>query len=93
MTIESLSTRQVARERLIAAVTEALTAVLNRPLGTVTENTRLFDELGLDSTGALDLVMNLEENLGIEFYREGLEFSHFATVGALADFILPELDA
>lgn len=92
MTIESLSTETHNRDRAISAITKALTAILNRPLGPVTAETRLFDELGLDSTGALDLVMNLEEDLGIEFYTENLEFTHFATVGALADFVLPELE-
>lgn len=49
--------------------------------------TMLFDELGLDSTGVLDLTLRLEELLGVELDTDALEMGHFATVGKLVGFL------
>ncbi|MFJ4681058.1 MULTISPECIES: phosphopantetheine-binding protein [Kitasatospora] len=81
------------RTRVVAAITEALGAVLQRDLGDLAPDTKLFDTLGLDSTGVLDLLLRLEELLDGEFDTDELEMSHFATVRSLADFITAELDA
>ncbi|MFE3323807.1 acyl carrier protein [Streptomyces sp. NPDC059176] len=81
------------RARVTAAIVEALGAVLQRDLHDVTPDTRLFDNLGLDSTGVLDLLLRLEELLGCEFDTENLEMSDFATIDSLADFITNALDA
>lgn len=75
------------RKRVIDAIEAALTQVLDRPLPELTEDSRLFDELGLDSTGVLEMLMLIEESLGTEFESDGFEMSHFHSVGALADFV------
>ncbi len=85
-TIETTADRQV-----VDAITEALGAVLQRDLGDLAPDTRLFDTLGLDSTGVLDLLLRLEELLDGEFDTDELEMGHFATVQSLADFITAEL--
>lgn len=85
-TIATTADRQV-----VDAITEALGAVLQRDLGDLSPDTKLFDTLGLDSTGVLDLLLRLEELLDGEFDTDELEMSHFATVQSLADFITAEL--
>ncbi|MEV6598112.1 acyl carrier protein [Actinoplanes sp. NPDC051346] len=87
MTIDTPAGKQTDVEHIIRTISEGLSSVLERDLGTLTADSRLFDEVGLDSTGVLDLMMFLEEALGIEFYTEELEMEHFVTVGALAAFI------
>ncbi|WP_030799846.1 phosphopantetheine-binding protein [Streptomyces sp. NRRL S-337] len=89
-TIQQPTTEQ---DRVTAAVTEALGDVLQRDLTGLAPGTRLFDELGLDSTGVLDLLLALEELLDCEFDTENLEMGHFATVGSLADHLVGELRA
>ncbi|MFI5776155.1 acyl carrier protein [Nocardia sp. NPDC051570] len=79
--------------RVVEAITEALGVVLNRDLGELDMDTRLFDTLGLDSTGVLDLLLRLEETIGLEFDSERLEMRHFLTVESLADFVVSELRA
>ncbi|WP_432560188.1 acyl carrier protein [Granulicoccus sp. GXG6511] len=70
-------------------VVRALQTTLDRDLGEVTEDTALFTTLGLDSTGVLDLLMNLEDELGISLEAEELEMSDFATVGSLVRYVEP----
>ncbi|MEU8180120.1 acyl carrier protein [Micromonospora sp. NPDC049044] len=82
---------QPSTDRVIDVVAEALSAVLERDIGEIDRDTKLFEEIGLDSTGVLDLMMYLEEALEMQFYTENLEMSHFLTVGALADFIHTEM--
>ncbi|HEU5023988.1 MAG TPA: phosphopantetheine-binding protein [Spirillospora sp.] len=52
----------------------------------VTERTRLVEDLGLDSTGILELLMELEESLGFEVDVDELEPSAFQTLGSLARY-------
>ena len=75
---------------LYATIVAALATVLKRDTSGVTGDTRLFDELGLDSTSALELLLELEGELGIEFDADTLEQSHFATVDTLAAYIQSE---
>ncbi|GAA1314923.1 acyl carrier protein [Pseudonocardia xinjiangensis] len=54
-------------------------------------DTRLFDDLGLDSTSALELLMRIEDETGIEFDDDTLEQQHFETVGSLVGYALDQL--
>ena len=82
--INKTTTEPADLHRVIA---EALGGVLERDLGDIGPETMLFDELGLDSTGVLDLVLRLEELLGVGLDTDELEVDHFATVGNLAGFL------
>ncbi|MCB7135521.1 acyl carrier protein [Cellulosimicrobium marinum] len=82
------TTAELSRERVVGAVVEALSSVLGRPLPDVTESTRLFDELDLDSTSVLGLLMALEDSLDMEVDPEALEQHHLESVGALTDFVV-----
>jgi acyl carrier protein len=79
--------------RLVAAVIDALTSVLPPDAGELTEQTGLFQELGLDSTSILDVLLSIEESLDTEFDTDELEMSHFSTVGSLVDFLSTVVDA
>jgi acyl carrier protein len=52
---------------------------------------RLVDDLGLDSTSALELLMRIEDETGIEFDDDTLEQRHFETVGSLVGYTLDQL--
>lgn len=78
------------RQRVLDSVVTALRGVLDQADIPATEHTRLFDELGLDSTSVLELLMGLEDALGVEFDPDSLEQSHFETVGSLTDYILTQ---
>ncbi|MQY14767.1 Acyl carrier protein [Streptomyces sp. RB5] len=75
------------RSDLQALVIKALEGVLGKDLGQATADTKLFEELGLDSTSVLELLMTLEDDHGIEVDPEQLEPEHLQTVGAVCDFI------
>lgn len=69
------------------AVIRALSRVIGTDLPDVTAQTKLFDELALDSTSVLELLMAIEEDLGVEFDPDNLEMQHFATVGSLSEYV------
>ncbi|MGD3112001.1 acyl carrier protein [Streptomyces sp. YGL11-2] len=86
-------TTTASRERIVSAVKSVLAQVLDYELPELTEDSRLFDELGLDSTGVFELLMQLEEELATEFDSDNLEMSHFESVRTLADFVVAEQQA
>ncbi|MGX7827888.1 acyl carrier protein [Actinokineospora sp. 24-640] len=69
------------------AIVAALSEVVGAELTGVTAETRLFDDLNLDSTSVLGLLMALEDSLDIQVEPENLEQRHLETVGALAEFL------
>ncbi|GAA2698693.1 MULTISPECIES: acyl carrier protein [Actinoplanes] len=88
MTMASEAT--VDRAAVVDHVIDAVVAVLNRDSVQVTEQTRLMDELGLDSTNVLELLMHLEDRLDIMIDSDTLEQHHFESVGTLADYVLEQ---
>ncbi|GAA4435735.1 acyl carrier protein [Actinokineospora soli] len=70
-----------------SAIVAALSEVVGTELTGVTAETRLFDDLNLDSTSVLGLLMALEDSLDIQVEPENLEQRHLETVGALAEFL------
>lgn len=81
------------RARFVDAVRKGLSEVLNKDVSGADEGVRLFDELGLDSSSALELLITIEEILDVQFDAEELEMTHFETVGSLADFVAAEAGA
>ena len=75
------------RPKLVAAIETALTEVLEREVSGLTENTRLFDDLHLDSTSVLELLMALEDIVGISVDPETLDMDDFRSVGTLAGYL------
>jgi acyl carrier protein len=65
----------------------ALAALMQRDAVELSPDTLLVEELGLDSMSVLELLMDLEERLGIEIDSDRLEPEHLATIGGLACFL------
>jgi acyl carrier protein len=76
------------RGDVIAGIERAPTEVLRRDLPVLTEDVRLFDDLNMDSTMALELLMTLEDTIGVEKDAENLSMDDFQTIGTLADFLM-----
>jgi acyl carrier protein len=83
-------TKAVDRQKVVLAIGAALGNVLGDELPEITEGTRLF-ELGLDSTSVLELLLYLEDELGLEIDPENLLMEHFESVSSLADFVSTEM--
>lgn len=75
------------RTDLIKAISAALAEVMQREYPELAEDTRLFEDLHLDSTSILTLLMALEDAVGIEVDPENLVMDSFRTVGTLADYL------
>ena len=80
------STVQTAPQ-IVSVIVTALEEVLRQELTDVTAETRLFDDLSLDSTSVLALLMALEDALDMQVDPENLAQSHLESVGSLAAFI------
>jgi acyl carrier protein len=78
------------RAQVITAIEAALAEVLERELGPVSEQTRLFEDLYLDSTSVLQLLLALEDAIDLEIDPEYLAIDDFKTVGSLADHVLAQ---
>ena len=96
MTEQSLDSRDGAadsaadpefRGRIVDTVCILLPDVLKREVSGAGEATTLMEDLGMSSTGALEIVLLLEENLEVEISVEDLGREHFETVGTLADYV------
>jgi acyl carrier protein len=79
------------RKDIIAQIEAALSEVLERDISALQEDVRLFEDLHLDSTAVLELLMALEDNLGIEVDPESLDMDDFRTLGSLTDYIAATL--
>lgn len=82
-----------SRAETRSIVIAALTNVLGRPLEDPSDETRLFEELSLDSTSVLGLLMELEDAVRLEVDPDELEREHLATIGSITDFIQAQLAA
>ncbi|HEU5129010.1 MAG TPA: phosphopantetheine-binding protein [Glycomyces sp.] len=76
------------RETVAKATIAALEETLGRELPDITETTSLFDELALDSTTVLGVLISLEDSLGIEIDADAITDEHLATFGGLVDCVL-----
>ncbi|MEV7805585.1 acyl carrier protein [Microbispora sp. NPDC088329] len=76
------------RHKIVYHIKNALEQVLGHSVGEVAEETRLFDELALDSTSVIELLIVLEDLADVEIQADELEHDVFETVGSLADFLM-----
>jgi acyl carrier protein len=75
------------RNGVISAVEQALSEILDRPVTDLTEDARLFEDLHLDSTSVLELLMALEDSVDISVDPEELDMDDLKSVGSLADYV------
>ena len=65
----------------------ALAEVLHRDIPTLDEDARLFEDLALDSTSVIELLMGLEDTIDVQIEPDELEPEVFKTVRSLADYV------
>ena len=75
------------RERVIESIGMVLPRMLEREIPAVTESMLLMDELGLRSTAMIELLVELEEDLGIQIDVEDIDRDDMSSVGDLASFV------
>ena len=66
-------------------VKEVIAAYLDINVDTIGEQTELVEDLGLDSLDSIELVMEIEEKMGLELADDDMD--GIKTVGQLADVI------
>lgn len=76
------------RQNVVTALENALTDVLERPISGLTGDVKLFDDLHLDSTTMLEMLMNLEDSIGLAVDPEDLDADDFLSVDTFTDFVL-----
>jgi acyl carrier protein len=79
------------RTRVVARICDLLPRVLRHDVAGVSAGTALMDDLGMSSTSALELMLELEEALELEISVEDLDRDDFDTVGSLADYVVHNL--
>lgn len=75
------------RDELIGVIGRCLREVMTDELPVITAETRLVEEIDLDSLSHLELMMAIEERVGVHFDPDAINLAAVPTVGALADFI------
>ena len=68
-------------------IRDTIAEVLNRDAGTLTKETRLSDDLHLDSLSMVELMARLEDQFKFSVDPEGLSLCDFATVGSLNAYV------
>ncbi|MER7394143.1 phosphopantetheine-binding protein [Streptomyces sp. NPDC000151] len=76
------------RQNVITALEQALTEVLERPVTGLKGDVKLFDDLHLDSTTMLEMLMSLEDSIGLVVDPEDLDADDFVSVDTFTDFVL-----
>ncbi|MEU9606667.1 phosphopantetheine-binding protein [Streptomyces sp. NPDC048057] len=76
------------RQNVVTALETALTDVLDRPVTGLTGDVKLFDDLHLDSTTMLEMLMALEDAIGLVVDPEDLDAEDFVSVDSFTDFVL-----
>jgi len=76
------------RKDVVQALESALTDVLERPVTGLHGEIRLFDDLHLDSTTMLEMLMALEDSIGLVVDPEELDVDDFESVDTFTDFVL-----
>ncbi|MEV6908150.1 phosphopantetheine-binding protein [Amycolatopsis sp. NPDC051071] len=75
------------RDEVVSAIGDALGDVLEREVTGLTEDIRLFDDLRLDSSKVLELLMLVEMAVGITVDPDDLDIDHLRTVRSFADYV------
>ncbi len=82
-----LGSRPMQRLQVIEQIRMVVSRILSREVPELTEDTSPA-ELGLDSTGMLEMLMDLEDGGSFEVDADELDPAVFSTVGSLVDYML-----
>ncbi|MBX9363030.1 acyl carrier protein [Streptomyces massasporeus] len=72
---------------VVESVETALTEVLEREVSGLTSDVRLFEDLHLDSTSVMEMLMSLEDSMNVAIDPETLDMDDFMTVGTLTAYL------
>ncbi|MDU0289796.1 phosphopantetheine-binding protein [Saccharothrix longispora] len=86
MTAPDAQVDSALRERVVEAMTTVLKRLVERE-EPITEDMHMADELGVSSSLGLELLLEVEEQLGIQIDVERMHPDELLTVGELATFI------
>lgn len=75
------------RSTIVTHVRSAICDVLARDVAELDEEARLFEDLALDSTMVIELLMALEDTTDLTIDPDELQPEVFQTVGSLADYV------
>ncbi len=78
------------RSAILGQLRSSLADVLNRDIPELHEQSRLFEDLALDSTSVIELLMSLEDTINLEIDPEAMGPEIFQTVASLADYVQAE---
>lgn len=81
------------RGDVLKALEAALTEVLDHPVTDLRGELRLFDDLHLDSTTMLEMLMALEDSIGLVVEPEDLDVDDFESVDTFIAFVLQSKQA
>lgn len=73
-------------------IRNAVAEALGRDVATLSDDTRLGDDLHLDSLSMVELVANLEDRFKFSVDPEALTFDDFVTVRSLSAYVRSQLD-
>jgi acyl carrier protein len=74
-------------EEVIAAIKSAFGGYLSIAPDTIKDDDQLYENLGIDSSGIVSLLLDLEQTCGVEFDMETLQPEHLSRVSSLAALI------
>jgi len=77
--------------RTLETVKTIIGEYINRDANDIKDTDHLIDDLGLDSLDSIEVIMNIEENLGIELGDD--ELSEVRNVAQLAEILDGKLKA
>jgi acyl carrier protein len=75
------------RSEVVAGIAAALRDVLSREVPELDEDTLLFDDLAMESASVLELLMIVEDTMGITVDPRELDIDHLRSVRSFADFV------
>lgn len=73
--------------RVLESIAALLPRVLKRDLPPVDQDANLFEDLGLNSAGTLELILELEEDLDIQIDVEEIDQGDLRSPATLALFV------
>jgi len=82
----------VEHAEIIDHLQYSLSAILDRPLPDFNADTRILEDLEIDSMRFVELLMSLEDTIGLDVDPESLEPEVFRSAGSFADYIKIRLD-
>jgi acyl carrier protein len=92
-TAETKDTTEKSVDTVAEKVIAILGGIVQRDPSSISQDEELFSGLGLESTAFLEVLMQAEDELGIEFDPYDLEPNAFETVATLITFIRKQIQA